>query len=105
MKALYNKGFPTPVPIDSSRHAIVMSHIKGYPLSQIKELINPHKVYEQLLEQIIRLAEHGLVHGDFNEFNLLIDDDENITIIDFPQMTSTNHPNAQYYFERDVICI
>jgi len=36
------------------------------------------------LEQIIRLAEHGLVHGDFNEFNLLIDDDENITIIDFP---------------------
>jgi RIO kinase 2 len=46
------------------------------------------------LEQIIRLAEHGLVHGDFNEFNLLIDDDENITIIDFPQMTSTNHPNA-----------
>jgi RIO kinase 2 len=46
------------------------------------------------LEQIIRLAEHWLVHGDFNEFNLLIDDDENITIIDFPQMTSTNHPNA-----------
>jgi RIO kinase 2 len=41
-------------------------------------------VYENLLEQLIRLAEHGLVHGDFNEFNLLIDDDENITIIDFP---------------------
>jgi RIO kinase 2 len=51
------------------------------------------------------LAEHGLVHGDFNEFNLLIDDDENITIIDFPQMTSTAHPNAQYYFSRDVVCI
>jgi RIO kinase 2 len=33
MKALYNKKFPTPVPIDSSRHAIVMSHIKGYPMS------------------------------------------------------------------------
>lgn len=33
MKALHNKGFPTPEPIDSSRHAIVMSHIKGYPLS------------------------------------------------------------------------
>ena len=51
------------------------------------------------------MAEHGLVHGDFNEFNLLIDDDENITIIDFPQMTSTAHPNAQYYFSRDVVCI
>ena len=105
MKALYNKGFPTPVPIDSSRHAIVMSYIRGYPLSQIKELSNPLKVYEQLLEQIIKLAEVGLVHGDFNEFNLMIDDDENLTIIDFPQMTSTSHPNAQYYFQRDVVCV
>ena len=33
MKALYNHKFPTPVPIDSSRHAIVMSHINGYPMS------------------------------------------------------------------------
>jgi RIO kinase 2 len=76
MKALYNKGFPTPVPIDSNRHAIVMSHIKGYPMANIKELGNAKKVYEALLEQIIKLAEHGLVHGDFNEFNLLINDDE-----------------------------
>lgn len=105
MRALHGKGFPTPTPIDWNRHGIVMSHIRGYPLSQIKELANPAKVYEQLLEQVIRLAEHGLVHGDFNEFNLMIDDDERITIIDFPQMTSTSHPNAQYYFERDVVCV
>jgi len=50
MKALHGKDFPTPVPIDSNRHGIVMSHIRGYPLSQIKELTNPGKVYEQLLE-------------------------------------------------------
>jgi RIO kinase 2 len=36
------------------------------------------------MDLIIRLAEHGLVHGDFNEFNLMIDDDEKITMIDFP---------------------
>ena len=84
MKALYGKGFPTPVPIDSNRHGIVMSHVKGYPMSQIKELANPEKIYQTLLDQLIRLAEYGLVHGDFNEFNLMIDDDENLTIIDFP---------------------
>lgn len=33
MKALYGKEFPTPVPIDSSRHAIVMSYIRAYPMS------------------------------------------------------------------------
>jgi RIO kinase 2 len=55
---------------------------------------NPAKVYENLLNIVIKLAEYGLVHGDFNEFNLMINDDEEVTIIDFPQMTSTSHPNA-----------
>ena len=45
---------------------------------------NPDKVYKELIDNIIKLAEYGLVHGDFNEFNLMIDDDEKITIIDFP---------------------
>ena len=84
MKALYAKQFPVPVPIDSNRHAIVMSLVHGYPMANVKELIHPHKVYEALLDQLIRLAEYGLVHGDFNEFNLLISDEEEITIIDFP---------------------
>jgi len=57
------------------------------------------------MELIIQLAEHGLVHGDFNEFNLMIDDDEKITMIDFPQMTSTSHQDAKFYFERDVKCV
>ena len=29
----------------------------------------------------------GLIHGDFNEFNLMIDDKEKITVIDLPQVT------------------
>ena len=105
MKALYDKDFPTPVPIDSNRHAIVMSYIDAFPMSQIKEMDNPKKIYCDLLDQVIKLAEYGLVHGDFNEFNLLLDYEEKITIIDFPQMTSTNHPHAQFFFERDVKCL
>tara|TARA_R110002050_G_scaffold253160_2_gene391334 strand:- start:1577 stop:1723 length:147 start_codon:yes stop_codon:yes gene_type:complete len=44
---------------------------------------------------IVRLAEHGLIHCDLNEYNLLIDDKENITLIDFPQMVSMSHRNAE----------
>lgn len=44
---------------------------------------------------IVRLAEYGLIHGDFNEFNIMISDEEEITLIDFPQMVSTTHPNAE----------
>src|SRR5690606_13907328 len=46
-----------------------------------------------------------LIHGDFNEFNLLIDDNERLFMIDFPQMVSTTHINAKMYFDRDVTCI
>ena len=36
---------------------------------------------------------------------MLVDDEENVTVIDFPQMISTNHINAEYYFDRDVTCV
>lgn len=105
MSALHKRDFPTPTPYDGNRHAICMSLVKAYPMVNIKGLSNPEQVYHNLINQIISFAEHGLVHGDFNEFNLMIAEDESITVIDFPQMTSTTHINAQYYFERDVKCI
>lgn len=52
------------------------------------------------------MAAKGLVHCDFNEFNLLVGrSDEAITMIDFPQMVSVGHANAQELFDRDVECI
>jgi len=32
MKALHEHGFPTPVPIDSNRHVILMSVVDGFPM-------------------------------------------------------------------------
>lgn len=60
----------------------------------MKSIDDPGAVYNDLMELIVRLANVGLIHGDFNEFNLVISDDGNITLIDFPQMVSTSHPNA-----------
>ena len=105
MKALHGRGFPTPLPIEANRHGIVMSLVKAYPMVNVKGLINKEAVYHRLIEMIIQFAEYGLVHGDFNEFNLMINDNEEVTVIDFPQMVSTSHPNAQFYFARDVKCI
>ena len=33
---------------------------------------------ETLTFQIMRFARFGLVHGDFNEFNTMVDDDEKV---------------------------
>ncbi|POW17156.1 hypothetical protein PSHT_06459 [Puccinia striiformis] len=110
MKVLYEHGFPVPEPIDQSRHCLVMTLIDAFPLRQIHDLKEPGKLYSELMDLIVKLARVGLIHGDFNEFNILIDTlscpgKEIPILIDFPQMVSTEHENAEYYFNRDVQCI
>lgn len=120
MTALREAGFPVPEPLSQSRHTIVMSLIDAFPMRQISKVPNPATLYAELIAMILRLAQHGLIHGDFNEFNILVreesntatagtEQEENITLIpiliDFPQMVSMDHVNAEYYFDRDVNCI
>ncbi|GAA5909549.1 hypothetical protein JCM5296_003870 [Sporobolomyces johnsonii] len=155
MKVLHEHGFPVPRPIDQSRHCLIMELIDAFPLRQISAVPSPGALYSSLMDMIVRLARSGLIHGDFNEFNLLIRDhrteaekdrddetpderDARIAkeggdfpvrvelegeeyeerrkreregtllepiLIDFPQMVSTDHADAEYYFNRDVQCI
>lgn len=117
MKALQEEGFPVPEPIAQSRHTIVMALIDAFPLRQISAVPDPASLYADLISMILRLAKHGLIHGDFNEFNILVKEinytneqgEEAIrlepVIIDFPQMVSMEHQNAEMYFDRDVDCI
>ncbi|KAF9412569.1 Serine kinase [Entomortierella beljakovae] len=105
MKILHENGFPVPEPIDQSRHCIVMELIDAFPLRQITEVAEPGKLYSTLMNLIVKLASYGLIHGDFNEFNILIRENGDAVLIDFPQMVSIDHPNAEFYFNRDVECI
>ena len=64
---------------------------------QVAEVENPGKLYSSLMDIIVRFAQAGLIHGDFNEFNILIRRDTGVpVVIDFPQMVSTSHPNAEW---------
>jgi RIO-like serine/threonine protein kinase len=171
MKALHDVKYPTPTPIAHNRHIVAMSLVRGMPLYQIfpKQLSveQAADIYEQSVGLAARLAQHGLVHCDLNEFNLLVDlsgvqsmatasDDPYVrhsgqsvapeksigmlskpaweqsleagdkvleampepvarlpdgqpkpivTLIDFPQMISTKHPNAEEMYDRDLGCL
>ena len=94
-----------PKPIDFNRHTVVMQLIAGYPLCQVHELTDQQQVYDDIMNLIVHLGSYGLIHSDFNEFNLILDDNDKVTLIDFPQMVSTSHFNAEYYFDRDVQCV
>lgn len=69
------------------------------------EVNNVEALYDELMNLILRFADSGVIHGDFNEFNIMLTDEEKPVVIDFPQMMSTAHPNAEMYFYRDVNCI
>lgn len=117
MQALREEGLPVPEPLGQSRHTIVMSLVDAFPLRQIAEVPDPASLYSELINLLLRLAQHGLIHGDYNEFNILIKEipttndagEESLllepVIIDFPQMVSMEHQNAEMYFDRDVECI
>uniref|UniRef100_A0A1B0GIA6 non-specific serine/threonine protein kinase n=2 Tax=Lutzomyia longipalpis TaxID=7200 RepID=A0A1B0GIA6_LUTLO len=102
MKALHDRGFPVPKPIDFNRHCIVMELVNGYPMINVREVENVEALYDDLMELIVSLGNCGVIHGDFNEFNIMVTDEGKPILIDFPQMVSTSHPNAKYFFERDV---
>ncbi|KAK5695116.1 Serine/threonine-protein kinase rio2 [Elasticomyces elasticus] len=114
MKVLYREKFPVPEPVGWSRHTVVMEFIDSFPLRMVESIPEPGKLYGELMELIVRFAQRGLIHGDFNEFNILIRETSNEStgkvelqpvVIDFPQVVSTNHVNAQMYFDRDVECV
>ena len=105
MKALKDRGFPVPTPIDFNRHCIIMDLVQGFPLQNVAEVDDPAELYDKLMNLLLKFAGHGVIHGDFNEFNIMLDDDGKPVIIDFPQMVSTAHPDAKEFFERDVNCI
>ena len=131
MSALYEAGMSVPRPVDHSRHVVAMEYIGGACNDEADEtarlLANVrkddikywaperfedtvHELYEELMSNILTLARHGLIHGDFNEFNLMLrlpldKHDRRFVVIDFPQMVSVRHPEARFYFERDVKCV
>ena len=144
MRVLRDAGFRVPEPVAVNRHALVMSLVDGTPLRMVEGVPDVPALYAELMEMVVRLAGVGLIHGDFNEFNIMIVEEEEeegqgkekkevadvggatippeadvhnastaLTssirivpiLIDFPQMVSTSHMNAQMYFDRDVACV
>jgi serine/threonine-protein kinase RIO1 len=174
MKALYDVEYPTPQPIGHNRHIVAMGLVRGAPLYQVHSnrvsAEQAESIFQQSAALASRLAAHGLVHCDLNEFNLMVDlsgiqnaiaEDNDVaehyvrhsgmsvvsqgalsahgplqkhqfdgtgeviteappepkeflkngepkptvTLIDFPQMVSTRHPNAEELYNRDLNCL
>uniref|UniRef100_A0A6G1SL65 Serine/threonine-protein kinase RIO2 n=1 Tax=Aceria tosichella TaxID=561515 RepID=A0A6G1SL65_9ACAR len=119
LRFMHCKGMPVPKPIDCNRHVVVMELIDGrilnhYTLESFESETRDEQIaalYNKLIGLIFKFAnELRVIHGDFNEFNILIKHDPvtnelEPVIIDLPQMIGVDHELAPDQFERDVNCI
>uniref|UniRef100_A0A0R3WAJ7 non-specific serine/threonine protein kinase n=1 Tax=Taenia asiatica TaxID=60517 RepID=A0A0R3WAJ7_TAEAS len=128
---LYRHGLPVPCPLANNRNAVVMSLLAdAVPLCKVlpttlraDDAALASALYSQAVDILTTITRNGLIHGDFNEFNLLVyglvkSGDEEVEVdtkaattavteaklilIDFPQMISRDHRTAQEIYERDL---
>ncbi len=102
LKSMHEAGVSVPEPIDQNRHVIVMQFIKGTQLSDIISLEEPRLFLDDILEDVRLAYRAGVIHTDLSEYNILVDGEGEVWVIDWPQYTSTDHPNTIELLERDV---
>jgi len=103
LKRLHQKGVTVPEPIKQNRHVLVMSMIEGAELFHYPELPKPQAVLKEILVNIRKAyQEAGIIHADLSPYNIILQPNQHILIIDWPQYVTTKHPNAQELLKRDV---
>jgi len=90
-----------PRPIALSHHAVVMEHSGGTELYKLN-LENPEECLEIILEEVAVVWGKGIVHADLSAYNVLVREDGEIVVIDWPQAVSWTHPQALELLERDL---
>jgi RIO kinase 2 len=103
MKLVYENGVSVPEPISHNRHIIAMGIIEGAQLSKYKDIGKAEKVLREILRNVRKAyLKAGLIHGDLSEYNIILEPDGHILIIDWPQAVKTDHANAVELLERDL---
>ncbi|MGW5239573.1 serine protein kinase RIO [Monashia sp. NPDC004114] len=109
---LWGEGLPVPYPVQMSDDEMLMEFI-GTPDGQAAPRLaqarpDPEllpRLYEQLREAMLRLAELGWAHGDLSPYNVLLDgdgDDARLVLIDWPQIVDIiGNPHGPEFLERD----
>jgi RIO kinase 2 len=103
LKLVHSFGVAVPEPISQNRHAIVMGMIEGGELAKWRRIEDPAAVLMEILVNV-RLAylAAGVIHGDLSEYNVILQPDMHVLIIDWPQFVRKDHPNAEDLLRRDV---
>ena len=103
LRLLEPHGIAAPKPLARNRHILVMSMIEGAELYRYSTIADPGAVLEEILDNM-RLAyqDAKVIHADLSPYNVILQPDQHILIIDWPQYIRPDHPNAEALLKRDV---
>jgi RIO kinase 2 len=90
-----------PLPIDQNRHVVVMEYIEGRTLNRCT-LEDPEGSLGFLISQIREAYQRGVIHSDLSEFNVMVESDGGMVLIDWPQWVGPSHENASTLLENDI---
>lgn len=103
LKLVHLHGVSVPEPIQHNRHVVVMSMIEGSELVDYIRIPEPQTVFNEILLNLRKAyLEAEVIHADLSEFNVIVQPDGHVLIIDWPQYVSKNHPNADQLLKRDI---
>ena len=103
LKLLEPHDVAAPKPVARNRHILVMSRIEGAELYRYPVIPNPKVVLDEILDNM-RLAyqKAKIIHADLSPYNIILQPNQHILVIDWPQYIRTNHPNAEKLLKRDL---
>lgn len=87
------------------RNHIIVEEFIGdeQPAPPLKDLHpkNPQQFFADIIEQMKKLYQNGIIHGDLSSFNILNYKDQPV-LIDYSQATLIKTPNSEELLERDL---
>lgn len=101
LQILSREKVSVPKPIDWTRHIVVTEFIEAVELSRTPKLNHPDTVLEKIIQNIKKAYRVGVVHGDLSEYNILVRENDEPVIFDWPQWVPSNHPSALILLRRD----
>ncbi len=103
LKLVHRHGVSVPEPVQQNRHVIVMGMIEGSELVDYIQIPEPQIILDEVLLNLRKAyLEAEVIHADLSEFNVIVQSDGRVLIIDWPQYVGKDHPNADQLLRRDI---
>lgn len=103
LKILDKINAKSPKPIAQNRHVLIMEYFNGIELAEVAYIDEPKLVLKDILDELRKIyLEAGIIHGDLSEYNVVIKEDGDFLLIDWPQFMRRDESGCEFYLRRDL---